>query len=266
VTKWSRAKLRLRSGGVPVATSARPAIQRSRPLDPPGVLEAQVRAGGSSLRDVEPTTSFRSGACHLALPSPAKTGEQAAPNPGLSRSLGEIAETDFQRRKALAYARGRSSPPIRLAAFLVTLSRNNAREGRDPKIIPDTLNCGAVAEMLGLEVSALATALLELANKHLIELVPEASLRISDMQGLERFADGKGFDSPLRSSRINQNRAGPPAKPNVQYAEGPFSAATLWRTLWSEAREVLWLLVIVTGLSIASVSIAALLVAVLTPL
>ncbi|NJO21807.1 MAG: hypothetical protein HC868_01240, partial [Sphingomonadales bacterium] len=71
-----------------------------------------------------------------------------------------------------------------------TLSRNNAREGRDPTIIPDTLNCGAVAEMLGLEVSALAAALLELANKHLIELVPVASLRISDMQGLERFATG----------------------------------------------------------------------------
>ena len=226
----------------------------------------EVRAGGSFFRADEPKTSFfRVEAGHLAVPSLAETGEPAAPNPQLTQSLGEVAENDFQQRKALAYALGRSSPPIRLAALLVNLSRNNAREGRDPTIIPDTLNCGVVAEMLGLEVSALAAALLELAHKHLIELAPEASLRISDIQGLERFADGKGCDPPLRLSRIDQNPAGPTAKPSVQYSERPFSVASLWKILWSEARELLWLLIIVTGLSIASVSVAALLVAVLAP-
>jgi CRP/FNR family transcriptional regulator len=77
----------------------------------------------------------------------------------------------------------------RVAALLVGLSRQNSLEGRDPRVVGDELACGAVAAWLGIEVHALAKALLELQQSGLIELSPPDGVRLSDLARLERLVD-----------------------------------------------------------------------------
>ena len=77
----------------------------------------------------------------------------------------------------------------RVAALLVALSRQNSLEGRDPRVVGDELACGAVAAWLGIEVHALAKALLELQQSGLIELSPPDGVRLSDLARLERLVD-----------------------------------------------------------------------------
>jgi len=67
--------------------------------------------------------------------------------------------------------------------------RQNGLEGRDPRVVGDELACGAVAAWLGIEVHALAKALLELQQSGLIELSPPDGVRLSDLARLEHLVD-----------------------------------------------------------------------------
>jgi CRP/FNR family transcriptional regulator len=77
----------------------------------------------------------------------------------------------------------------RLAALLVALSRQNALEGRDPRVVGDELGCGAVAAWLGVDVRELAHALMELEHSGVIEQCPPNGVRLSQLAGLERLAE-----------------------------------------------------------------------------
>jgi CRP/FNR family transcriptional regulator len=77
----------------------------------------------------------------------------------------------------------------RIAALLVALSRQNRLEGRDPRVVGDELACGAVAAWLGIDVHALANALVELEQAGLIERSPPNGVRLSDLARLERLVD-----------------------------------------------------------------------------
>jgi CRP/FNR family transcriptional regulator len=95
-------------------------------------------------------------------------------------------ELAFLRRRIVRQNADR--PLVRLAAFLAVLSENNAREGRDPSVISDSLTCGTVAGMLGLEIDALAQQLLALEERGIV--VPSAGrLSILDPAALEALAD-----------------------------------------------------------------------------
>jgi CRP/FNR family transcriptional regulator len=77
----------------------------------------------------------------------------------------------------------------RVAALLLALSRQNALEGRDPRVVGDALACGAVTAWLGMDVHALANALVELERSGLIEPSPSDGVRLSDLLRLERLVD-----------------------------------------------------------------------------
>lgn len=77
----------------------------------------------------------------------------------------------------------------RVAALLVALSRQNALEGRDPRVVGDELACGAVAAWLGIDVRALANALMKLERSGLIEQSPPDGVRLSDLARLEHLVD-----------------------------------------------------------------------------
>lgn len=77
----------------------------------------------------------------------------------------------------------------RVAAFLVSISRNNSYEGRDPDIIPDSLTLGFVADLLGLSVSGLAHSIVQLEHQGLVAKVQGGSLRLLDPPALERLID-----------------------------------------------------------------------------
>ncbi len=87
-------------------------------------------------------------------------------------------------------ARGRSQKPIqRVAAFLVTISRINSYEGRDPNAIPDCLKSGFVADLLGVSIDLLTDVLRNLANRGFVQPNSGSGLLITDLAGLERVAD-----------------------------------------------------------------------------
>lgn len=76
----------------------------------------------------------------------------------------------------------------RVASLFITLSRNNAYEGRRPDIITDSLTCGVVAGYLDMSVDELAGLLAQLRARGLIEACQQG-LYLKDLNGLESLAD-----------------------------------------------------------------------------
>lgn len=101
--------------------------------------------------------------------------------------LANASEREFPHRRRASIASTRNSPVQRLAAFLAAASRLNEYEGRDPDLISDLLPCGVVADMLGLDVEALAHALVGLKERDLISHCANGWLRLPDRGRLERF-------------------------------------------------------------------------------
>lgn len=102
--------------------------------------------------------------------------------------LDEAIERDFEYRRSVALGSKRRSCLNRVAAFLVCMSRINAREGRDPRVVADSCTSEFVAELLGLKVEQLATLLLELRWKGLIQPCPGSGLQLKDIEALEELA------------------------------------------------------------------------------
>jgi CRP/FNR family transcriptional regulator, anaerobic regulatory protein len=107
----------------------------------------------------------------------------------LKHLQGEAIEREFEARKALLTSQRRASPLKCVAAFLVSVSRQNAHEGRDPSIIADPLECGFVASLLNFDINTLAHCLVQLKNMNVIEPAPDGSLRLKRTDMLEAIAD-----------------------------------------------------------------------------
>ncbi|MFA5956414.1 Crp/Fnr family transcriptional regulator [Hyphomicrobium sp.] len=99
------------------------------------------------------------------------------------------------RRESLAKS-ARERPMVRLAAFLVAVSHRIGDEGGDPALIDDTVDCGVIADFLGLSVDLLALALMQLEMRGLVETAPPHGLRLKDISALEDIA-AERTDVPL---------------------------------------------------------------------
>ena len=62
----------------------------------------------------------------------------------------EVDDALTARRRSLEIAAA-DKPLSRVAALLVSISRNNGYEGRDPHVMPDALTSGFVADPLGMD-------------------------------------------------------------------------------------------------------------------
>jgi CRP/FNR family transcriptional regulator len=101
----------------------------------------------------------------------------------------DAVEREFAfRRESLASA-ARERPMVRLAAFLVAVSHRIGDDGGDPTFIDDTVDCGVIADFLGLSVDLLALALMQLEMRGLIETAPPHGLRLKDIPALEAIAE-----------------------------------------------------------------------------
>jgi len=114
----------------------------------------------------------------------------------------ESLERDFQyRRNELVRAeRGLTN---RLAAVLVALARQNRLEGRDPCLVTDELECGAVAQWLSIDVGELTEALMTLQRSGLIERSPPSGLRLCDVPALERLASERPGGARCEGTRAD---------------------------------------------------------------
>jgi CRP/FNR family transcriptional regulator len=102
-------------------------------------------------------------------------------------------EVAFLRESSVRFSQ--QNPLGRLAAFLLTLSRENEQEGRDPAVLLQPLQCGVVADFLALSVDRLASLLVQLERRGLIELSDPPALRITDIAALESLA-GRTLSAP----------------------------------------------------------------------
>jgi CRP/FNR family transcriptional regulator len=72
-------------------------------------------------------------------------------------------EVEFLRESSVRFSQ--QNPLGRLAAFLLTLSRENEQEGRDPTILTQPMHCGVVADFLALSVERLGSLLVQLEQR-----------------------------------------------------------------------------------------------------
>jgi len=100
----------------------------------------------------------------------------------------DAAEKAFEARRRAVVSAGDRAPLERVAAFLISISRNNRHEGRDSRAVPDSLTCGFVADLLGFPIDTLADLLKALETRGLISADPRAGLRLNDLDRLENLA------------------------------------------------------------------------------
>jgi CRP/FNR family transcriptional regulator len=107
------------------------------------------------------------------------------------RALDRYAEAyhrkfEFRRNELTGAHR---TPLSRVAAILLVLSEQNKREGQDPVLITDTVECGTVATWLAMTIDELAATLVELERLGFVQQCPSHGLRLIDLDGLHQLAD-----------------------------------------------------------------------------
>jgi CRP/FNR family transcriptional regulator len=107
-------------------------------------------------------------------------------------------EVEFLRESSVRFSQ--QNPLGRLAAFLLTLSRENEQEGRDPAVLLQPLQCGVVADFLALSVERLGSLLVQLERRDLIESCAPQGLRLMDIAALESLA-GRTLSAPALKVR-----------------------------------------------------------------
>jgi CRP-like cAMP-binding protein len=107
------------------------------------------------------------------------------PTEGRRRS---VREQDASASEWSSHGVARAEQPLaRVAALLLSISHTNSYEGRDPEVIPDALSSGFVADLLGVDIATLATLLVDLRERGLIEPGADSTLRLKDVDGLEKL-------------------------------------------------------------------------------
>jgi CRP/FNR family transcriptional regulator len=115
--------------------------------------------------------------------------EEALPGGARNRQRrAEAIDREFLARREELVAAFRGDPVRRLAAFLLAVSELNRHEGRDAHLITDAVRCASVTACLGLDVTELAAALLELQRLRLVAPSPPSDLRLTDCEGLRRLS------------------------------------------------------------------------------
>ena len=109
--------------------------------------------------------------------------------------LDDAIEREFEYRRAAVVEAGRRAPLERLAAFLVSLSRANAHEGRDSTVIGESCLSVFAAGYLDLSIEDLTALLPELEHRGLVEPY-SGGVHLKDIDALERLAE---VGAPVRA-------------------------------------------------------------------
>ncbi len=121
-----------------------------------------------------------------------------ADNPKAQTSLADAIEREVEFLRESSVRFSRQNPLGRLAAFLLTLSRENEHEGRDPALLMQPLNCGVVADFLALSIDRLGSLLVQLEQRGILEPCPPDGLRLLNIGALEGLA-GRALSVPKQS-------------------------------------------------------------------
>jgi len=132
-----------------------------------------------------------------------------ADNPRAQARLADAIEREFEflRRSSVKFSR--ENPLARVAAFLLTLSRENAEEGRDPSVLVQQLHCGVVADLLALSIERLGSLLVQLEQQGMIAPCPPRGLRLTNVDALKRLVEHKSLkrgEADTRAGRLALQR------------------------------------------------------------
>ena len=94
-------------------------------------------------------------------------------------------EREFLHRRRTLVASAPKTPHQHLAGFLCVASRLNVSEGRDPRLIDESVDCASVAAFLRMDMDTLAQALLELRKRGLIVHEPPRGVRLIHLEALQ---------------------------------------------------------------------------------
>jgi CRP/FNR family transcriptional regulator, anaerobic regulatory protein len=128
-----------------------------------------------------------------------------ADDPKAQARLADAIERDVEFLRESSVRFSRQNPLGRLAAFLLTLSRENEQEGRDPTLLMEPIQCGVVADFLALSIDRLGSLLLQLQQRGILEPFPPDGLRLLDIEALESLA-GRSLTGPKRSFETETKR------------------------------------------------------------
>ena len=122
-----------------------------------------------------------------------------ADDPRAQARLADAIEREFEflRRSSVKFSR--ENPLGRVAAFLLTLSRQNEQEGRDPAVLTQPLQCGVVADFLALSIDRLGSLLIRLEQRAIIAPCPPHGLRLTDLNALKALVEEPFLEKVTRA-------------------------------------------------------------------
>jgi CRP/FNR family transcriptional regulator len=128
--------------------------------------------------------------CVVRSYSPSEFGQLADRDPAIREQEAVAIAREFDLRKAKCLEEAsRKTTAQRLAGYLLVVSRMNTMDGREPNIVPDTINCGFLTDLFDVSLEDLASATKELHKAQLLELDVEERAIIADFKRLEDFSN-----------------------------------------------------------------------------
>lgn len=125
----------------------------------------------------------------------------AARNAGLGRKLYEALSHELLAAREHLFTVSQCTAAERVAAFLLALSRRNARRGENPTEIVLPMTRNDIADFLGLTIETISRTFSKFRADGLIELEHCILVTLLDADGLADVARGAGASVPSRNYR-----------------------------------------------------------------
>jgi CRP/FNR family transcriptional regulator len=115
----------------------------------------------------------------------------ARQDPRLGFRLYEALASELAATRELLLTTGQRSACERLIAFLLAISRRNARKGQDPHVFDLPMTRTDIADFLGLTIETVSRTFTKLKTAGLIELPQANRVKLVDIDQLESLAAGE---------------------------------------------------------------------------
>jgi len=136
------------------------------------------------------TSAFAMTDCVVSSFSQTEFGELADQDAGLRAQEARAITQEFELRKSECIAEAfRKSTAQRLAGYLLVVARMNRVEGREANIVPESISCDFLKNLLEVSFEELSDATKELHKSNLIALDDQDRAEIVDLDVLEDFAN-----------------------------------------------------------------------------
>ena len=175
---------RIETGVMMVSSSGDTRTPRSFKLAEPGDFV------GLGFIEHHSSSAYAMTDCVVRSYSPTEFGQLADRDPAIREQEAVAIAREFDLRKAKCLAEAsRKTTAQRLAGYLLVVARMNTMDGREPNIVPDTINCGFLTDLFDVSLENLASATKELHKAQLLELDDQERAIIADFKRLEDFSN-----------------------------------------------------------------------------